>query len=103
MARDRTRGTAAALAERMTWAHGVKSANGSSARPISRTEAGMYKPRLNAQTPLFIVINGASGSSDADQARHQIADVLRSAGREHHFVTISDSKHIDAECRRAAQ
>jgi len=63
----------------------------------------MYKPRLNSQTPLFIVINAGSGSGDADQARHQIADVLRAANREHHFVTISDPKRIDAECRRAAQ
>jgi diacylglycerol kinase family enzyme len=63
----------------------------------------VYKPRLNSQTPLFIVINASAGSGDADQARHQIADVLRAAQREHHFVTISDPKRIDAECRRAAQ
>ena len=63
----------------------------------------MSRPRLHAHTPLFIVINGGAGSGDAEQARHQIADVLRAAGREHHFVTVSDPRRIDAECRRAAQ
>lgn len=63
----------------------------------------MPQPRLHSRTPLFIVINGGSGSGDAEQARQQIADVLRAAKREHHFITISDPKRIAAECRRAAQ
>jgi len=87
----------------MHWANGVNTANGPAPHHVSRTEAGLYKPRLDDQTPLFIVINGSSGSGDADQARQQIADVLRVAQREHHFVTVSDPKRLDAECRRAAQ
>jgi diacylglycerol kinase family enzyme len=82
---------------------GVNTASGTASSFAPRAEPSVQKPRLNAQTPLFIVINAGSGSGDADQARHQIADVLRASGRQHHFLPVSDPRRLDAECRRAAQ
>ena len=40
-------------------------------------------PRIDADTPLFIVMNEGSGHQDAEAAREAIASVLRQAGRAH--------------------
>lgn len=60
----------------------------------------MPRPRLDGRTPLFIVINAASG--EAERAQREMTDVLRAARRQHHFFTVAGERERDAEFRRAA-
>lgn len=53
---------------------------------------------VSTAPPLFVVLNAASGSQDADEAREQIATVFRDAGREHAFFTLDQT---DDALRRA--
>lgn len=55
-------------------------------------------PPVSITPPLFVVLNAASGSQDADEAREQIAKVFREAGREHAFFAPDQT---DAAVQRA--
>src|SRR5688572_6217429 len=50
-----------------------------------------------------IICNASSGSGDAAEARQQIEQVLRSAGREHEFILIDDPARLPEIAQRAAE
>jgi diacylglycerol kinase family enzyme len=52
---------------------------------------------------LHIICNASSGSGDAAEARQQIEQVLRSAGREHEFILIDDPARLPEIAQRAAE
>jgi diacylglycerol kinase family enzyme len=53
--------------------------------------------------PLFVVLNAASGSKDAAEARATIEAVLRDAGREHRLLVVDDASRLPTLAREAAQ
>ena len=63
----------------------------------------MPPPQLTDDTPLFIVMNAASGSGDANDARSQISAVLERAGRHYEFLLIDDPARLPEIARRAAE
>jgi len=58
--------------------------------------SGLHAPEL------FIVFNPGSGCQDKEQARRDIEDVLRAAGRAYEFIPIQNHD-VRGACRRAAQ
>ncbi|HVF64727.1 MAG TPA: diacylglycerol kinase family protein [Casimicrobiaceae bacterium] len=52
--------------------------------------------------PLFIVLNAASGSSDADAAGRAIRDVLSAASRQHELFVVTDASMLQATAERVA-
>ena len=57
---------------------------------------------MASTSPLHIICNAGSGSSDAHEARQQIEQVLASAGRQHDFILIDDPKRLPEIARQAA-
>jgi diacylglycerol kinase family enzyme len=51
--------------------------------------------------PLHIICNAGSGSSDAQEARQQIEDVLASARRPHDFILVDDPARLPEMTRQA--
>ena len=49
----------------------------------------------------YIVLNAASGDSDADTTAHAIADVLSSAGRAYEIMRVEDPERLGAIAREA--
>ncbi|MFH1813994.1 MAG: diacylglycerol kinase family protein [Pseudomonadota bacterium] len=59
-------------------------------------------PPLSSQAaPLFIVLNAASGSSDAAQSCATIAAVLTAAGRTHHILMVESGQTLPELARDA--
>jgi diacylglycerol kinase family enzyme len=52
-------------------------------------------------TPFFIVINAASGSSDANEERLRIESVLREAGQRHTFLPARSPEDLPSVAKRA--
>jgi diacylglycerol kinase family enzyme len=57
---------------------------------------------LTPETPLFIVMNVASGSGDAQRSRLQMQQILAGAKRKHQFFLVHDPKQLPALARQAA-
>ncbi|MBC7608339.1 MAG: diacylglycerol kinase [Polaromonas sp.] len=53
--------------------------------------------------PLFVVLNAASGSSDADQEQAVMARIFSEAGREVEFLRIADPANIGQVALRAVE
>ncbi len=53
--------------------------------------------------PFFIVMNAASGHSDADEERQIMAGVFENAGRKFEFLKIEDPSQIKEVCERAVR
>lgn len=51
-------------------------------------------PPPDSEAPLFIVINEGSGNHEGESPRQTIAELLKAAGREHHFLVIGDPGDI---------
>ncbi|MGH8174768.1 MAG: diacylglycerol/lipid kinase family protein [Steroidobacter sp.] len=58
---------------------------------------------LTDDTPFYIVLNAASGSGDAGDARAQMADILNAAGRRHEFLFTKNPSQLPEFARRAAE
>jgi diacylglycerol kinase family enzyme len=54
-------------------------------------------------TPLFIVMNARSGSSDADESRQKMHDILQTADQAHEFVLIERPEDLPKQAERAVQ
>jgi diacylglycerol kinase family enzyme len=57
---------------------------------------------FDQDAPLHIVCNAGSGAGDANDAQHQIQQILSGAGRRHDFILIEDPKQLPETARRAA-
>lgn len=57
---------------------------------------------LTPESPFFIVLNAASGSGSAEQARKTIADELSAAGRKHEFFLAEQGAEVADLAKRAA-
>ena len=55
------------------------------------------------QGPLFVVLNAASGSEDADATREVIASALIECGREHEIAVVEDGSRLDESARSALE
>lgn len=58
---------------------------------------------MQTPAPLFIVLNIASGSSDAEQTRLTIDAVLSAAGRTHHILTVESGQTLSDVARQAVE
>lgn len=58
---------------------------------------------LTPETPFFIVLNAASGSGSAEQARKTIEEELTAAGRKHEFFLAEQGGQVSEIAKRAAE
>lgn len=63
----------------------------------------MDLPQPAPDAPFFIVINGASGHTDADEAIDCIGGILDAAGRSHEFLRVGDPADLSAIAGRAVE
>jgi diacylglycerol kinase family enzyme len=59
------------------------------------------QPRVDATTPLYVLLNASSGSSDAQQERVDIDRVLDEAGRRHEILVIDAPQQLGEATKRA--
>ncbi|HEY6641995.1 diacylglycerol/lipid kinase family protein [Povalibacter sp.] len=62
----------------------------------------MHPDTPGRDTPLFIVLNAASGSSDAQTERERIESTLREAGQRYAVFAVENPKELPTIARRAA-
>lgn len=58
---------------------------------------------LPSDTPLFVVLNAGSGSSDADSTRETIESLLTEAGRRHRILPVQDGRRLPAVAWQAVE
>jgi diacylglycerol kinase family enzyme len=63
----------------------------------------MSVPRLDPNAPLYILLNAASGSQDARQARVEMEQVLTGAGRPFEILAIEHPSRIAETAQRAVE
>lgn len=56
---------------------------------------------MQPNPPLFFVINGGSGGSDASASRETIESAMRSAGRTHHVYIIDEPSKLESTIQQA--
>ena len=61
----------------------------------------MSSTKFTPDTPLFIVLNAASGSGDTEQAATELEQILRAAGRRFEILRIDHPQRIQELARRA--
>lgn len=61
----------------------------------------MSPPSLTNETPLYIVLNSASGSGDAREAHSQMVEILEAAGRQFEFLFVENPAHLPQIAQRA--
>ncbi len=63
----------------------------------------MPATQLRDDTPFYIVMNAASGSGDARDARAQIAEIFDAAGKRHEFLLVEQPTQLPDVAQRAVE